>query len=108
MRRRAGTRLRAIGWGWNHEVSASVHRKASCCAVRLGPMHMLAPQLCGAWQRQAGSYRKCVLSGHSTRKRCYLSEKDVIRTSVMAFYFGELGKHTGCGPETFACIKRLT
>jgi hypothetical protein len=22
----------------------SLHRKASCCAVRLGPMHMLAPQ----------------------------------------------------------------
>jgi hypothetical protein len=43
-RRRAGTRLRAVGLGWDHEVSDSLHRKASCCAVRLGPMDMLAPQ----------------------------------------------------------------
>jgi hypothetical protein len=26
-------------------VSANLHRKASWCAVRFGPMHMLAPQL---------------------------------------------------------------
>jgi len=40
--RRAVTSSRAVGWSWNHEVSG--HRKASCCAVRLGPMFMLAPQ----------------------------------------------------------------
>ena len=44
MRRRAGTRLRVTGWWWDQEESDSLHRKASCCAVRLGPMCMLAPQ----------------------------------------------------------------
>ena len=44
VRRRVGTRLRAIALGRDHEVSGSLHRKASCCAVRLGPMDMLAPQ----------------------------------------------------------------
>ena len=39
---RAVTSSGAVGWSWNHEVSG--HRKASCCAVRLGPMFMLAPQ----------------------------------------------------------------
>ena len=51
--RRAGTRLRAIGWRWNQEESESWHRKASCCEVRLGPMRMLAPQ-CG--QRQVANW----------------------------------------------------
>ena len=44
VRRRVGTRLRAVGLGRDHEVSDSLHRKAICYAVRLGPMDMLAPQ----------------------------------------------------------------
>ncbi len=40
--RRGVTSLRAVGWCSSHEVSG--HRNASCCAVRLGPMFMLAPQ----------------------------------------------------------------
>jgi hypothetical protein len=44
VRRRVGTRLRAVGLRRDHEVSGSLHRKASCCAVRLGPMDMFAPQ----------------------------------------------------------------
>ena len=40
--RRGVTSSRAVGWCWSHEVSG--HRNASCCAVRLGPMFMLAPQ----------------------------------------------------------------
>ena len=31
-------------WRWNQEELDSLHRKASCCEVRLGPMCMLAPQ----------------------------------------------------------------
>ena len=38
--------------GRDHEVSDSLHRKASCCAVRLGPMDILAPQ---RGQRQVAS-----------------------------------------------------
>jgi hypothetical protein len=44
VRRRVGTRLRAVGLRRDHEVSDSLHRKAICWAVRLGPMDMLAPQ----------------------------------------------------------------
>ena len=44
VRRRVDTRLRTAGLHWGHEVSDSLHRKASCWAVRLGPMDMLAPQ----------------------------------------------------------------
>jgi hypothetical protein len=44
--------------GWNHEESASLHRKASCCEVRLGPMFMLAPQ---RGQRQVANWELAML-----------------------------------------------
>ena len=40
-------------------MSDSLHRKASCCEVRLGPMHMLAP-------RQQGHVRVVVEPGDSS------------------------------------------
>ena len=58
--RRAVTSSGAVGWSWNHEVSG--HRKASCCAVRLGPMFMLAPQR-GQRQMADGELVTCAVVG---------------------------------------------
>src|ERR1700740_3108882 len=67
MRRRGGARSKEIGWRQNQDVSDSLHRKASCCEVRLGPMFMLAPQrghrqAPNSEMAAAGSGRGCWMS----------------------------------------------